>query len=131
MLRLRINKLKRLQTLGANPVGGTDYQILQLYPCGLQVPIFKMDPQSKPCDVVAYSSNLSQFPIQVKCAHQSMANHWAAFSRNHKIIRNMKYSLIIFLPWLIDRAHDDTNLSIIFVSQRLERFVIRHDNYVA
>jgi hypothetical protein len=60
-----------------------------------------------------------------------MANHWAAFSRNHEIIRNIKSSLIIFLPWLIDGASDDANLTIIFVSQSLERFVIRHGNNVA
>jgi hypothetical protein len=60
-----------------------------------------------------------------------MANHWAAFSRKYEIIRNMKSYLVIFLPWLFDGARDDANLSIIFVSHRLERFVIRHDNNIA
>jgi hypothetical protein len=60
-----------------------------------------------------------------------MAHHWAAISSNHEIIRNMKYSFIVFLPWLFDGASDDTNFSIIFVSHSLERPAIRHDNNVA
>jgi len=43
----------------------------------------------------------------------------------------MKYYLIIFLPWLFDGAHDDANFSVIFVSQRLERFVMRHNNNIS
>jgi len=60
-----------------------------------------------------------------------MANQWAAFSKNYEIIRNMKSSLVIFLPWLFDGARDNANLSIIFVSQCLEWFVIRHDKSIA
>ena len=90
-----------------------------------------MSPQSKPSYVVVVSSDLSQFPIQVRCAHQSMTHHWAAFSSNYEIIRNMKYSFIVFLPWLFDGASDDTNFSIIFVSLSLERLVIMLRNNIA
>ena len=99
-----------------------DSQILRLYRCGLQVRLFKVYLQSKPSPVVMVCSDLSQFPIQVRFSHQSMANH-RAFRRNYKFICNMKYSLILFLPWLFDRACDDTNFSVIFVTESLERFV--------
>ena len=91
-------------------------QILRLYQCRLQICLFKVYPQSKPSYVVAESSNLSQFPIQVRFTHQSTANHWAAFIRKYNIIRNMMYSLIVFLPWMFDGARDDTKFSVIFVS---------------
>ena len=43
----------------------------------------------------------------------------------------MKYSLILFLPWLFGGTCDDTNFSAIFVLESLERLIIRHDNNIA
>jgi hypothetical protein len=74
--------------------------------------------------------HLSQFTILVWTFHQAMTNRRTTFYMHCKTTFSMEQNFVIYMPWLCNGAWDNTNFSIIFVSQSLKllhKWIFNHD----